>query len=131
MTVDTPNVRTLGVFYAENIAGGANTITVNEGINGNTLRFAILEYSGVALTNSLDVTAAAQGVSSTASSCNSGPRPGRRSATRRDHHFRSGCVHSRNQLRNKGRHPGSVKRQARHRGPDTVDSWNRLRRGPL
>ena len=68
MTVDAPNGETLGVFYAENIAGGANTITVNESINGNTLRFAILEYSGVALTNSLDVTAAAQGVSGTASS---------------------------------------------------------------
>lgn len=68
MTVDTPNGETLGIFYAENIAGGANTVTVNESINGNTLRFAIMEYSGVALANSLDATAAAQGVSTAASS---------------------------------------------------------------
>ncbi|HXJ06004.1 MAG TPA: IPT/TIG domain-containing protein [Candidatus Acidoferrum sp.] len=62
VTVDTPNGDTLGIFYAENIAAGANTVTVSESINGNTLRFAILEYSGVATSNSLDVTAAAQAV---------------------------------------------------------------------
>jgi len=68
MTVDTPNGETVGIFYAENIAGGANTVTVAESISNNTLRFAILEYSGVALANSLDVTAAAQGVNNAASS---------------------------------------------------------------
>jgi IPT/TIG domain len=59
MTVDG---ETLGIFYAENIAGGANTITISDTILG-TMRFAILEYSGVATSNSLDVTAAAEGTS--------------------------------------------------------------------
>jgi hypothetical protein len=63
VTVDAPNGDTLGIFYAENIAGGANTVTVADSISGNTLRFAILEYSGVALTNSIDVTATGQGTS--------------------------------------------------------------------
>jgi hypothetical protein len=63
VTVDTPNGDTLGVFYAENIAGGANTITVADSISGNTLRFAIFEYSGVAHTNSLDAVIAGQGTS--------------------------------------------------------------------
>ncbi len=70
VTTDTPNGDTLGVFYAENIAGGANTVTVTESINGNTLRFAILEYSGVALANSLDVASTGQGTSATANSGN-------------------------------------------------------------
>ena len=35
-----------------------------DSISGGTLRFAILEYAGIALANSLDVTAAAQGNSS-------------------------------------------------------------------
>jgi len=61
VTADTPNGDTLGIFYAENIAGGANTVTVADTINGSTLRFAILEYSGVALANSLDATAVTQG----------------------------------------------------------------------
>ncbi len=50
-------------YYAEKVAGGANTITVSDTILG-TLRFAVLEYSGVAASNSLDVTAAAEGTSS-------------------------------------------------------------------
>src|SRR6185503_12080612 len=53
---------TLAIFYAENISGGANTIQVSDSQSG-TLRLAILEYSGVATDNSLDVTAAAQGTS--------------------------------------------------------------------
>jgi hypothetical protein len=61
VTVDTPNGDTLGIFYAENIAGGANTVTVADTISGNTLRFAIFEYSGVAHTNSLDAVIAGQG----------------------------------------------------------------------
>jgi len=68
MTVDTPNGETLGIFYAESIAGGANSVTVKESISNNTLRFAILEYSGVAMASSLDATAMSQGVSSAASS---------------------------------------------------------------
>ncbi len=64
MTVDA---ETLGIFYAESIAGGANTVTVSDTILG-TMRFAILEYSGVAASNSLDVTFAAQGTSASPSS---------------------------------------------------------------
>src|SRR5258708_17883565 len=60
---------TLGIFYSENIKGGANTITVSDTVSG-ILRFAILEYSGVATSNSLDVIAAAQGTSASPSSGN-------------------------------------------------------------
>jgi len=67
VTVDTPNGDSLAIFYAENIAGGANTVTVSDTISA-TLRFAILEYSGVATTNSLDMTASAQGTSTSPSS---------------------------------------------------------------
>jgi hypothetical protein len=70
VTSDAPSGDTLGVFYAENIAGGANTVTAAESISGNTLRFAILEYSGVALANSLDVVSTAQGNGATANSGN-------------------------------------------------------------
>jgi hypothetical protein len=56
----TGDAETLSIFYAENIAAGANTITVSDTILG-TMRFAILEYSGVATSNSLDVTIAAEG----------------------------------------------------------------------
>jgi hypothetical protein len=59
MTVD-PN--TMGIYYAENISAGANTITVSDTISG-TLRFAIMEYSGVATLNSIDATAVSQGTS--------------------------------------------------------------------
>jgi len=58
---------TLGIFYAENIAGGANTIRVSDTASA-TLRFEILEYSGVVTSGSLDVTAIAQGNGSSASS---------------------------------------------------------------
>src|SRR6266852_1728821 len=43
---------TLAIFYAENIAGGANTVTVSDTITDN-LKFTIAEYSGVATANSL------------------------------------------------------------------------------
>ena len=66
---ETVDGTTLGIFYAENISGGANTITVSDTISG-TMRFAILEYSGVAIANSLDGAAvASQG---TGASLNSG-----------------------------------------------------------
>src|SRR5215813_7366583 len=55
---------TYAIFYAENIAGGADSITVSASVAA-TLRFSILEYSGVAVSSSLDVTATAQGHSST------------------------------------------------------------------
>jgi Bacterial Ig domain/IPT/TIG domain/Family of unknown function (DUF6298)/Putative collagen-binding domain of a collagenase len=60
VTTDTPNGDTMAIFYAENIAGGANTVTVSDTILG-TMRFAIFEYSGIAATNSLDAVAFAQG----------------------------------------------------------------------
>ncbi|MGH7484023.1 MAG: beta strand repeat-containing protein, partial [bacterium] len=44
---------TFAIYYAENIAGGANTVTVSDTVSA-TLRFAILEYSGVATSGSLD-----------------------------------------------------------------------------
>jgi len=59
-TLDTPTGNTLAIFYAENISAGANTVTVSDTVSG-TLRFAILEYTGVATANSLDVTVMAQG----------------------------------------------------------------------
>ena len=66
---ETGNGNTMGIFYAENIAAGANTITVSDTTSA-TLRFAILEYSGVATSNSLDVTATAQGDSASPNSGN-------------------------------------------------------------
>ena len=50
---------TLGIYYAENIKAGRNTITVQPDTSGY-LRVAVLEYSGVATTNSLDVTVSAE-----------------------------------------------------------------------
>ncbi len=67
VTVDAPNGDTLAIYYAENVKGGANTVTVSDTITG-TLRFAILEYAGVATTNSLDGVAAAQGTSAATTS---------------------------------------------------------------
>jgi RHS repeat-associated protein len=66
---ETGNSNTLGIYYAENIAAGSNTITVSD-TSSATLRFAVLEYSGVATTASLDVTAAATGHSSSPNSGN-------------------------------------------------------------
>src|SRR5215467_8819416 len=59
---------TSAIYYAENIKAGANTITVTMTVSG-PLRFDILEYSGVAASNSLDVTASA---TATSTSPNSG-----------------------------------------------------------
>jgi hypothetical protein len=56
----SPGGENLSIFYAQNIAGGANTVTVSQTTPG-TLRFAILEYSGVATSNALDQTSSAQG----------------------------------------------------------------------
>ena len=69
-TLDTPSGDTLAIFYAENIAAGANSITVSQSLSNSSLRFAILEYSGVATSNSLDASsvAAAQGNGTSASS---------------------------------------------------------------
>jgi len=56
----TSSLETFAIFYAENVKGGADKISVTQSVLG-TLRFAILEYSGVATSNSLDGTATAQG----------------------------------------------------------------------
>src|SRR5690242_1433818 len=53
---------TLAIYYAENINGGANTVTVSDTVSG-PFRFAILEYAGVATSGSLDVTATATATS--------------------------------------------------------------------
>lgn len=49
------------------VAGGANTITVSD-TAASTLRFAILEYSGVATSGSLEAAAVMQGDSASPSS---------------------------------------------------------------
>jgi hypothetical protein len=69
VTVDSPGGDTLGVFYAENIAAGTNTVTVSDTTLG-TMRFAIMEYSGVAVANSLDIAVSAQGHSTSPNSGN-------------------------------------------------------------
>jgi len=58
MTLDG---ETDAIYYAENIAGGANTVTVSDNLSAGTLRFSIMEYSGVALTNSFDNAVVAEG----------------------------------------------------------------------
>ena len=67
VTLDTPKGHTLAIYYAEKIAGGPNTVTVSCSVYA-TLQFAILEYSGVATSEALDVTAAVQGSSTSANS---------------------------------------------------------------
>ena len=67
VTLDTPKGHTLAIYYAEKIAGGPNSVTVSGSVYA-TLQFAILEYSGVATSQSLDVTAAVQGSSTSANS---------------------------------------------------------------
>lgn len=51
------------IFYFPNSSAGANTVTVTFSVNSNRSRLAILEYSGIATTSPLDVTAAANGTS--------------------------------------------------------------------
>jgi len=64
----SPTSVTFALYYAENINGGADTITVTQSVLG-PLRFAILEYSGVATSNSLDASpAVTQGNSNTPNS---------------------------------------------------------------
>ena len=60
---------TSAIYYAENIKAGANTITVTMSVSG-PLRFAILEYSGVATSNSLDATATGTNTSTAPSTGN-------------------------------------------------------------
>ena len=63
---ETVDKTTVAIFYAENIAGGANTVTVSDTLGG-TLRFAIFEYAGIAAANSLDAASSAQGTSASPS----------------------------------------------------------------
>jgi len=64
----TPSNVVFAIYYAENIKGGANTVSLSDTVSG-PLRFAILEYSGVATSNSLDATpTTAQGGSATPNS---------------------------------------------------------------
>ena len=65
----TSSAVTLAIYYAENIKGGVNTVTVSETVSG-PLRFSILEYSGLSMSNSRDVTAAATGLGSSPNSGN-------------------------------------------------------------
>lgn len=57
----------MAIYYAQNIAGGANTVTVSD-TSAFTLRFSILEYSGVSATNALDIETAAVGASASPNS---------------------------------------------------------------
>ena len=59
----TASAVTLAIFYAENIRGGANTIAISDTVSA-PLRVAILEFSGVALSNSLDAAVAGTGTGS-------------------------------------------------------------------
>jgi chitodextrinase len=62
---ETTDSATLAIYYAENISGGATSIAVADSISGGTLRFAIFEYTGLALSNSLDGTATGEGTNAT------------------------------------------------------------------
>jgi chitodextrinase len=59
---------TLALYYAEAIAGGADTVSVSSSLPGGLLRFALFEYAGVAAANSFDGGTTAQGTSTTAAS---------------------------------------------------------------
>jgi hypothetical protein len=57
------------IFYAMNIAAGANTVTVTQ-TNTTSLSIVILEYSGIATSSALDVSAGANGASTAPNSGN-------------------------------------------------------------
>ena len=64
---ETADGNSFGILYAENVAAGPNTIRVSDTAQA-TLRFAILEYSGVATSSSLDGIATSQGSNATPNS---------------------------------------------------------------
>src|SRR2546421_4319686 len=66
--VQTADGHQIYVFYAKNVAGGANTVTATFSSTNNHPWLAIFEYSGLSSTNPLDQTAHAQGNSSSADS---------------------------------------------------------------
>jgi phosphatidylinositol-3-phosphatase len=47
----------LAIFYASNVKGGADTVTLTPSVSASYLRLNILEYGGVAATNPVDGTA--------------------------------------------------------------------------
>ncbi len=57
VAVNNASDDTLAIFYAPNIAAGANRVTVSVSASAS-IRFAILEYAGLATASPLDVTAA-------------------------------------------------------------------------
>jgi hypothetical protein len=64
----------LAIFYAANIKGGADTVTLTPNISTSYLRLNILEYGGVATTNPIDGTA--QNIDTTGTSAASGVTSG-------------------------------------------------------
>jgi hypothetical protein len=58
------------VYYANNIKGGADTVTINLSANSAWIEVYLNEYSGVNQTNPIDAQAGASGSASTASSGN-------------------------------------------------------------
>ncbi len=65
----TATAVTMAIYYAENIKGGTNTVSVSLSVSG-PLRIAILEYSGVATSSSLDGAVAATNTNSSPNSGN-------------------------------------------------------------
>ena len=63
---DAGNRQGLAILYAPNIRGGANTVTVNLGLTLGYRRIIVSEYSGIATTAPLDVTAKNQAPGTTA-----------------------------------------------------------------
>lgn len=58
------------VYYAKNIKGGADTVTVNLSLTSSLIEVYLAEYSGVDQVNPIDVQAGATGTSAAASSGN-------------------------------------------------------------
>ncbi len=59
---------TQSIYYAKNIAGGSNTVTVSFNQTASYPNVNVLEYSGLSTTSPLDVTAGATGSGTTANS---------------------------------------------------------------
>src|SRR5262249_24473654 len=63
---DSGSRQGLAILYAPNIRAGANTVTVTFGVTGGYRRIIVSEYSGIATTAPLDVTAKSQGTATSA-----------------------------------------------------------------
>ena len=59
---------TSAIYYAKNVAGGSNTVTVKFNATASYPNVNVLEYSGLDTANPLDVSAAATGSGTTANS---------------------------------------------------------------